>query len=124
MGIIKGAFKTLTYGVIITALTLGGLYAYNHYLRPPSYDNELNRIEARQEYYSNPSQLEVKTMEFNGEEVPFLVDNETGVKQPIMKDFQLGSASYRLRGLFNEGADPVLSSGKDLINWLKRTEKR
>jgi hypothetical protein len=122
MGLIKGAFKILIYGGVITSLTLGGIYGYNHYLKPPSYGSELNRIEAREEYYQNPSQLEIKIIDINGEEIPFLVDNKSGIKQPILKDFQLGNASYRLKGLFNEGADPVLSAGKDLVNWLKRSD--
>ncbi len=118
MGIIRGAFKTVKYGIIISALALGSFYAYNHFV-PHNFSNQIKSIEAKESYYSEPENLEI-IIENN---IPYLTDKEKGLKQPIMKDFQLGNASYRLKGLLDEGLEPILSTGKDFVEWLRNRYK-
>ena len=116
-----GLLKKLVGITLVGAVLVGGWWAYNNYLAPPSYEAELQRIEQRQHYYPYPHSLELVIEQVNGTDVAFLVDTDRGLKEPVLEHFQLGNAEYRLRGLYFEGADNVLGAGRNLLEWLERS---
>jgi hypothetical protein len=99
-----GRFSLLSMGITIGILS-----------SKPFLPQELIINDAIPDYYfSRPQDLAV----IIEEDIPFLYDSATGNKQPITKEFQLGSPSYRIEGLINEGADQLIFNSSKLVDLL------
>ncbi len=122
MGILRTAIKTIKYGVLITSAVIAGLWLYEAKFSPAPY-NSIAQLEQAQQLYQEPRSLEIVLEESNGEVIPYLTDQSRGLKQPITWDFQLGSASYRLKGLFDEGAGSLFLRGNELVEYLTNNYK-
>lgn len=81
---------------------------------------EISKIDSEIQSYPFPHSLEIIVESAFGQDVAYLADRERGLKQPVTSGFQLGSPSYRIRGLYNEGAGYLLSLGERLVAWLRR----
>ena len=122
MGILRAAIKTVKYGVFISCAAVAALWLYETKFTPATYTN-LAQLEQNQRFYQQPGALEVVLEESDGTVIPYLTDHERGLKQPITWDFQLGPASYRLKGLFDEGAGDLFVRGKGLVEYLTNNYK-